>query len=64
MPRSVPRFLTETAELLPDKLAVWEEGNAITFAELHEGALATAECLREPVTALVFAWRSRSTKCS
>lgn len=47
MPRSVPRFLAETAELVPDKLAIWESSGTITFAELHQGALATAECLRE-----------------
>ena len=47
MPSSVPRFLAETAERLPDKPAIWESYNTITFADLHKGALATAECLRE-----------------
>lgn len=47
MPRSVPRFLAETVERVPDKPAIWENSGTITFTELHQGALATAECLRE-----------------
>ena len=47
MPRTIPRFLAEIAELLPDKMAICERSGAITFGELHRSALATAECLRE-----------------
>src|SRR5438552_12038102 len=47
MPRSIPRFLRQTAELLPSKIAIVSTTRNITFSELHNEALATAECLRE-----------------
>lgn len=47
MPRTVPQFLAETAERYPDKSAIWEKHETITFTELYRAALATAECLRE-----------------
>lgn len=47
MPRSIPRFLAETAERLPDKPAIVSRTGSISFSELHHHALATAECLRE-----------------
>jgi amino acid adenylation domain-containing protein len=47
MPRSVPKFLVETVERLPDKLAISSRARAVTFSELYHEALSTAECLRE-----------------
>lgn len=47
MLRSIPRFLTETTQLHPDKVAIASAARSITFAQLHDEALATAECLRE-----------------
>ena len=47
MLRSIPRFLAETAERLPDKVVIASAARAVTFEELHDEALATAECLRE-----------------
>lgn len=47
MPASVLRFLAQTAQRLPEKVAVISRERSITFAQLHHEALATAECLRE-----------------
>lgn len=47
MPSSIPRFLSETAERLPDKIVVLCKTRSATFSQLHLEALATAECLRE-----------------
>jgi amino acid adenylation domain-containing protein len=47
MLRSIPRFLIETAERLGDKPAIVASGETLTFAQLRDHALATAECLRE-----------------
>ena len=47
MLRSIPTFLIDAAERLPDKPAVISKTTSITFSELHNQALATAECLRE-----------------
>ena len=47
MPRSIPRYLFEIAERLPDKTAIVSRAGSITFAELCRDALANAEFLRE-----------------
>ena len=47
MPRSIPRFLSETAERLPEKTAIVSKTRPVTFSQLRDEALATAECLRE-----------------
>jgi amino acid adenylation domain-containing protein len=47
MPGSIPGFLAEAAERLPNKQAIVSATGPITFAELHEQALTTAACLRE-----------------
>ncbi|MCY7305062.1 MAG: long-chain fatty acid--CoA ligase, partial [Rhodoferax sp.] len=47
MPASIPRYLAETAQRLPDKTAVVSKDRSITFGELHAEALSGAECLRE-----------------
>lgn len=47
MLRSIPRFLSETVQRLPDKTAIVARDETITFGRLYEDALATAECLRE-----------------
>jgi len=47
MPASIPRFLAETAQRLPDKVAIVSAGRSITFGELYRESVATAECLRE-----------------
>ena len=47
MTRSIPRFLAETAERLPQKNAICSSEGAVTFSRLYEGALTTAACLRE-----------------
>lgn len=47
MPRSIPRFLDEIAERLPDKPAIVSPARSVTFDELRRETLATAECLRE-----------------
>ncbi len=44
---SIPRFLQETAQRLPDKTAVVSRERSVTFSQLREESLATAECLRE-----------------
>lgn len=47
MPASIPRYLVETAQRLPDKVAIVSRTRSITFGEMLEEASATAECLRE-----------------
>ena len=47
MPASIPRYLLDAAQRLPDKVAIVSPACRITFAELRHEALATAECLRE-----------------
>lgn len=47
MPRSIPRFLSDTAKRLPDKPAIVSKTRTVTFAQLHQEAMATAECLSE-----------------
>jgi amino acid adenylation domain-containing protein len=47
MLRSIPDFLRDTARRLPDKTAVVSRERSLTFAQLHDEALATAQCLRE-----------------
>ena len=47
MPASIPRYLAETAQRLPEKVAIISRTRSITFGELYQEALATAECLRE-----------------
>jgi amino acid adenylation domain-containing protein len=47
MPRSIPRFLCEIAERLPDKTAIISSSRSVTFSQLQQESLATAECLRE-----------------
>ena len=47
MPRTIPRFLAETAQRLPEKLAIVSNPRSLTFSGLYQEALATAECFRE-----------------
>jgi amino acid adenylation domain-containing protein len=47
MLRSIPHFLIETAARLADKAAIVAAGEPLTFAQLRDNALATAECLGE-----------------
>jgi len=47
MPRSIPWFLDEAAERLPDKIAIVSRARSISFEQLRHESLATAECLRE-----------------
>ena len=47
MPRTIPRFFSETAERLPDKTVVVSRDGSITYSQLHNDVLATAEALRE-----------------
>ena len=47
MPASIPRYLAETAQRLPDKVAVVSRERSITFGELQAEAMSGAECLRE-----------------
>ncbi len=44
--RSIPEFLCDIADRLPDKLAMVSDERSLTFAQLYDEALATAECLR------------------
>src|SRR5256885_2780654 len=43
MLRSIPSFLRETAQRLPDKTAIVSRERAVTYAQLLDEALATAE---------------------
>lgn len=45
--RSIPQFLCDMAERMPDKVAVVCKTRSATFSQLHREALATAQCLRE-----------------
>lgn len=47
MPASIPRYLAETAQAVPEKVAIISPGRSITFRELYHEAMSTAECLRE-----------------
>lgn len=47
MPSSIPRFLAETADRLHDKVALVSRERSITFGQLYQESLASAECLRE-----------------
>ena len=47
MPASIPRYLLQTAQRLPDKVALISRERSATFAELLQEALATSHCLRE-----------------
>lgn len=47
MPGSIPQFLFDVAQRLPDKTAIVSNQRTITFSRLHDEALATAGCLRE-----------------
>jgi amino acid adenylation domain-containing protein len=47
MPASIPRYLLQTANRLPDKVAIVSRERSATFAELLQEALATSQCLRE-----------------
>lgn len=47
MPRSIPAFLRDCAERLPEKPAIVSAARTVTFAQLRREALASAECLRE-----------------
>lgn len=47
MLRSIPNFLRETAQRLPDKTAIVSRERSVTYAQLLEEAVATAECLRD-----------------
>jgi amino acid adenylation domain-containing protein len=47
MPASIPRYLLQTAHRLPDKVAIVSRERSVTFAELLQEALCTAQCLRE-----------------
>jgi len=47
MPRSIPRFLAEAADRVPEKTAVVSTARSLTFSQLYNEALATAECFRE-----------------
>lgn len=47
MPSSIPRYLAEIAQRLPDKVAIVSRARSITFGELFQETLTTAECLRE-----------------
>jgi acyl-CoA synthetase (AMP-forming)/AMP-acid ligase II len=44
---SIPGFLCDTAQRLPEKTCIVSRERSVTFAQLHQEALATAECLRE-----------------
>ena len=45
MPVSISHFLAEAAQRLPDKVAIVSRVRSITFGELFQEALASAECL-------------------
>ena len=47
MPASIPRYLQETVQRLPEKTAIVSAARSITFGELYQESLSTAECLRE-----------------
>lgn len=47
MPASIPRFLRQIANRLPDKAAIVGRERTVSFSELLHSALTTAEVLRE-----------------
>ncbi len=47
MSNSIPEILCATANRLPDKVAIVSGARSITFSQLLQEALSTAECLRE-----------------
>ena len=47
MPASIPRYLLKTAQRLPEKVAIVSRERSVTFGDLLQEALATAQCLRE-----------------
>jgi amino acid adenylation domain-containing protein len=47
MLRSIPHFLAEIAHRLPEKVAIVSNARSVTFCQLYQESLATAECLRE-----------------
>jgi len=47
MPASIPRYLLQTAQRLPDKVAIISRERSATFGELLHEALTTSQCLRE-----------------
>lgn len=47
MLRSIPRYLSETVERLPDKIAMVSRERSLTFSRLRDESLATAQCLSE-----------------
>jgi acyl-CoA synthetase (AMP-forming)/AMP-acid ligase II len=47
MPASIPRYLTDVAHAMPEKIAIVSRERSIRFGELYNEALSTAECLRE-----------------
>lgn len=47
MINTIPHTLGKTAELYPDKQAVFTSNHSLTFSDLHGRALATAQVLRE-----------------
>ena len=47
MLNTIPRFLANAADRLPDKAAIVSRERTVTFSQLQAEALATAECLRE-----------------
>ena len=47
MSNSIPQLLCETANRLPDKIAIVSPTRSVTFSQLLQEALSTATCLRE-----------------
>ena len=47
MPRSIPRFLRETAERLDSKKVIISRNESVTYGELLNRVLATAEAIKE-----------------
>lgn len=47
MPATIPRYLLQTANRLPDKVAIVSRERSITFGELLHEAVTTAQALRE-----------------
>ena len=47
MLRSIPQFLLDTAQRLPEKKAIVSRERSVTFSQLRHEALTTAQCLRE-----------------
>lgn len=45
--RAIPHYLTAAAARWPDKTAVVSNQDAVSFQNLHDASLVTAECLRE-----------------